>query len=453
MKIDGGEGGGALMTSLVLGVLLSALGGVAMNLALSDTEMARHQRKETSARMLAESGVEEVTAWFNHGMLPGRELPAPSGCQSADNAPDVIYDAARTADDVLLNDWNAGVFRNLADVGRVVKIHLYASVRPEGFCTVMVTAQGNDGVRRSVSLELGATRIPSLQAAIQAGPPTTSGILPSTRVWGHWGAVRIAGDVHLRRHDGFPRKWAAAPITGMSYGESGAAFEDRWTEVWIGGSVQSDDPEYQVSANVHTNHDPVPGIPADPWQYQRFKDLAIKFGHYYVPDNAGRLYRDGIMNAAHAQTVAQVLAENSVANGLIFVDTLDQKTPSAHNLGTLVVDSPSLEGILFINAHVILNPEGRGKTMSAWSPPTDSQALTSRVATTLSDINVQGVLHTTGRLQVDRQVRAFGSVVAEQGITGEGVLEVWYEYDAARGLFRGLPVVYPLSGTWREWGS
>jgi hypothetical protein len=346
MKKESGERGGVLLTTLVLGILLSGLGGVALNFALTDREMAHHQRQETLARLLAESGAEQVAAWLNHGMLPSRELPKVSGCGGTDTSPEVMYDSGLVEDDVLLNDSHAGVFRTFRDLGRIDKIHLYASVRPDGFCTVMVTAQGRDGVRRSVAQELGATRIPPVQAAVQSGPLTRSDIPPLTRIWGHWGPVRIAGDVHLRHHDRFPRKWSSAAITGMSYVD-GASFEDPWTEVWVGGRVQSDDADYVLPANVHTNQDPIPGIPADPWQYQKFKDLARKFGRYYVPDNTGRLYRDGERDAAQAQTLADVVAENSVTNGLVFVDTLDQKAPTPHNVATLIVNSSSLEGIFF----------------------------------------------------------------------------------------------------------
>jgi hypothetical protein len=43
--------------------------------------------------------------------------------------------------------------------------------------------------------------------------------------------------------------------------------------------------------------------------------------------------------------------------------------------------------------------------------------------------------------------------VAERGLTGGGILEVWYNHDLSRGLVQGLPVVFPLRGTWREGGN
>jgi len=31
-----------------------------------------------------------------------------------------------------------------------------------------------------------------------------------------------------------------------------------------------------------------------------------------------------------------------------------------------------------------------------------------------------------------------------------GILEVWYDSDLSRGRVQGLPVVFPIRGTWRE---
>jgi len=112
-----------------------------------------------------------------------------------------------------------------------------------------------------------------------------------------------------------------------------------------------------------------------------------------------------------------------------------------------------MEGVFFINANVVLNPEGQGKAIPALSPPSDGTTdAVSRIPVTISDVTVQGVLHVTGTVSTDRNVRIFGSLSAERGLNGRGLLEVWYNYDLGRGLVQGLPVVFPLSGSWREWG-
>src|SRR5437870_4658693 len=111
------EKGTVLLTALLLGVLLSLLGGVAINFAMTETEGARRQVKETSARLLAESGIEQVIAWLNHGQLPGHEQGnIPPVFKGSVSAPDVMYDAVRAGDDRFLNDTTSGVFRTLAEL-------------------------------------------------------------------------------------------------------------------------------------------------------------------------------------------------------------------------------------------------------------------------------------------------------------------------------------------------
>jgi hypothetical protein len=180
----------------------------------------------------------------------------------------------------------------------------------------------------------------------------------------------------------------------------------------------------------------------------------MKFGRYYVPDQQGRLYRDGHMDPALAQTPDQVFAERGVRQGLVFVDTLNQRPPSADNLPVLMLDAPYMEGLYYINAHVMLRPQGPGRSISALSPPTEGTTnLASRVRVNITDVTIQGILHVSGVLQLERQIRVFGAVVAERGLKGAGLLEVWYDYAFGLGLFPGLPVVFPLPGTWTEWGT
>lgn len=449
------ENGGVLIGSLLVGLLLAMLGGVAMNLAVTETTASGRHVDERVSRLLAESGVEQVTAWLTHGELPSSDgRPVPVRFIGAADAPDMEYDADRPEDDRMLNGARTGTDRPLADFGRITRARLYGPGTPEGFCTVEVTAESRRGVRRTVSIEFGALRIPPLKAAVQAGLPVE--FRPYPRVLAHWGDLILAGNAHLGRSSEFPRKFAEAAVTGLGYGESSAPQEDRWMEAWIGGTPQFDESQPIVPPNVHANRDPVPGLPPDPWQYRVFKEHARRFGTYYVPDREGRLYKDGVVDPAAALLPAEVFRSRNVGDqrGLVFIDTLDQEPPTETNLATLILGSSYMEGTFYINAHVVLQPEGLGQTLPALSPPPEgSHSLALRVPVSISDVTVFGVLHTTGTLRVEGQVRVFGAVVAERGLIGSGLLEVWYDADLGRGLVRGIPTVFQVPGTWREWGG
>src|SRR5438309_323452 len=123
------------------------------------------------------------------------------------------------------------------------------------------------GARRTVSVELGAWRVPPLLAAVQANV--------------------LSADLSLAE-------------SGMS-------------------------PQVQVHWG-----DMVSNFPHGPWPYQTFKDHAQRLGSYYVPDHEGRLYRNGTMDPSHALTPLQVFGSQAVVDqrGLVFIDTLDQQPPA-----------------------------------------------------------------------------------------------------------------------------
>src|SRR5438132_13719381 len=158
-----------------------------MHFEITEEKAASRHVDEKTAELLAESGVEQVVAWHTQGALPAsREAPLPVRFTGTPDAPDVTYDAARPEDDRLLNDVGA-----LAAFGRITRARLYGSGRPDGFCTVEVTAEARGGARRTVSCELDARRIPPLLAAVQANVPPAdlslaeSGMSPQVQL--HWG--------------------------------------------------------------------------------------------------------------------------------------------------------------------------------------------------------------------------------------------------------------------------
>jgi hypothetical protein len=386
------EAGWVMIGAMLVGLLLAMLGGTAMNLAVTEVTASSRHVDETTAQVLAESGVEHVMAWLTQGALPAsHETLLPFRFTGTPDAPDVAYDAGRPEDDRVLN--NASAVGALAGFGRVLHARLYGPGHPDGYCALEVTAEARGGSRRTVSVELGTWEIPPLRAAVQADVPSgdlsvaDSGPLPHVQT--HWGDI-------------------------------------------------------------------VSNSPPGPWQYQTVKDYAQRFGSYYVPDREGRLYRNGMTDPSHALTPAQVFGSQDVGDqrGLVFIDTLDQQPPNETNQARLILEAPYLEGTFYVNAHVALQPQGAGKMVPALAPPPEGQsAMAPRVPASIEEVTINGVLYTAGTLRVDREVRVFGAVVAERGLAGPGLLEVWYDADLGRGRVRGLPVVYPVRGTWREWGS
>jgi len=138
--------------------------------------------------------------------------------------------------------------------------------------------------------------------------------------------------------------------------------------------------------------------------------------------------------------------------GLIFIDTLDQTAPRADNLGVVRLNAPYLEAVLVVQGHVLVSPSGSGQSLSVLSPPTGgSETAGSRMSVQLSDIHMNGVLYAVGNITLDRSTRVFGAIAAEGTITTTRTgttMEVWYDHEMGRGLFRGTPVVVRAPATW-----
>src|SRR6185503_6964545 len=137
---------------------------------------------------------------------------------------------------------------------------------------------------------------------------------------------------------------------------------------------------------------------------------------------------------------------------LVFIDTVDGQAPRVDNMGTLVLDTDYVEGLLAVQGHVVLRPREVGKSIPVLSPSSPgTQSLGARVPVQLSGIHVNGLLYAAGAIRIERSARLYGAMITGQSVTSIGagtIIEVWYNADMAQGLFRGLPVVYRAPGTW-----
>jgi hypothetical protein len=138
--------------------------------------------------------------------------------------------------------------------------------------------------------------------------------------------------------------------------------------------------------------------------------------------------------------------------GLVFIDTLDQTAPREDNQGTVTLSAPYLEGILFVAGHVVLKPGASSQAIPVLSPPTGSSgSLGARVPVQLSGVQLNGVLYAAGNITLAGSTKVYGAVIAEGTLIpalNGAKLEVWYNHELSRGLFRGVPVVYRAPGTW-----
>ena len=375
--------------------------------------------------------------------------------------PDLHLDASRSADQHLLNDSSTGIFRALQDLGSVQSLKVYAPDTPGLLCAMEATVTpANSSVRHAVSMQLSALEIPALRAGVQVGGNLgLQQVGPESGALVHWGDVTVGGDLVLQRLEDIPVRGGSVPITGLSYRDMSHR-EDRWSSMWAGGAVHlmqrspGQTGDVALPTNVHAHRLPMPGLRRDHWGYEQLKQLALKYGTYLAIDREGLLYPGGMVEPGHGVRPDDYLRSRNVgdARGLLFVDTLDRTAPRADNLGVLRLNASYLEAILVVQGHVIVSPSASGQSLSTLSPSLEgSGAAASRTAVQLSNIHLNGVLYAAGNITLDRPSRVFGAIAAEGTITTDRpgtTVEVWYDSEMGRGLFRGIPVVLRAPGTW-----
>jgi hypothetical protein len=472
--------GHVLLTSLVLIIILSALGMTAFYLAGQDARGISAMREESAALQLTDAATELVMSWFHDstnapapiaGLLVKRQDDPVSGPSFFDTTgrsqfmgnperPDILLDATNSADDRLLNSPPSGFSGSLLEAGRLEKLKVYGPSQPGLLGTLEVTAStmGLKPIARTIRLQLGALNVPAVRAAVQTGQGLGA-LRPGgeSPVLVHWGDMRVMADVVVNHIEDLIVKSTAAPVTGQSY-ELTRRLEDRWTDYWIGGTVSLISPPTSASGfplNVHIGQHPTPGVRLDRWDYELLKKTALRYGMYYRLDRSGRLHLPGAAESDPGLLPADVLASSAVGqfHGLIFIDTLDGEAPRSDNLGTLVVDADYVEALLVVQGHVLVKPSGSGRSVPVLSPaPEGSTSLGSRIPVTLSNIHLNGLLYAAGTITLAGNARIYGAVMTPDTVVAgsTGVrMEVWYNADLGKGLFRGLPVVYRVPGTWQ----
>lgn len=480
MQRSDGERGAALIGAVLIIVILSMLGTVSLNVAVQEIESVSASKDEARARHLAEAGVDLVMQWFHDPASapagPGRVLFAMrqngsggspsffdvtgrSQFTGTEAGPDVLYDAARMADDRLLNDPSSGWFRSLGAFGRITRLAAYGPTSPGLLCTVEVTAEAHK-LMRTLVVQLDAGPLPPIRAGMQIGNNSpvqaTSRPLP---VSVHWGDLVVNGDARLGSVRDIPIKADLAPVTGQAYAEM-VHREDRWLNLFVGGEAlftsQPGGPD-PVPANVQARQEPAPGLQQDHWNYQTLKDAAMRDGTYYARGQDGLLYRHGLIEPGRGMTTTDAFRSGAIGDhrGLVFVDTLDRTPPRADNLGTLVLDAEYMEGVFVINANVRFAPAGTGRPVLARSPLDERQESAELQAPIqLIGINLRGALITPGNLALEGESRVYGAMVVggtvEQASGTDAHLELWYDINFQKGPIQGVPLVRQAMGTWHE---
>lgn len=472
----------ALFGVIVLTLLLGLVSTVLLQLAGQETLSASGTKDVAVTQQLADASVDMVMAWFHSpqagpphlaSLLAKRQQAATGSPSFFDQAgrsqfvgtadrPDLALMAAESMDNLILNDPTSGLFRSLQDLGTVRSMKVYAPSTPGLLCTVETTVSPaqSPSVKHTLSMQLAALDLPALRAGVQIGGNLgLSELGKESGALVHWGDLTVGGDLVLQRLEEIPALHATAPVTGQGYRDVEYR-EDRWLQIWVGGTVQVTQPPVGQSQypllplNVHKGQNPTPGVRLDRWGYEQLKQIALRYGTYVAIDREGLLYPNGVVEPGQGVSPDEFLRSRSVgdARGLVFIDTLDRTAPRGDNLGVLRLSAAYTEATLVVQGHVVFSPSSTGQALSVLSPPQTGQTENvGRIPVQLSGIHLNGALYVAGDITLNQSARVFGAVSAEGTIvaaTSGATLEVWYNHEMSQGLVRGVPVVLRAPGTW-----
>ena len=475
----GDSHGHVLLAALMVIIMLVLMSMTLLHLTGQDAPGISAMREQTQALHMAEGAADLVISWFHEpsaapeslaGLLMKRQEAGDgpsffdamgrSQFMGSPERPDILLDASNESDARILNGSASGFTGALSALGRLDRLKIYAPSQPGLLGTVEVTAStaGRRPLPGTIRLQLGALNIPAIGAAVQTGQGLGT-VAPggASTIMTHWGDIRVTGDMVVNHDHDLVVKSGSAPVTGQSY-ETLRILEDRWVDYWIGGNVSLLSPSGSgggFPANVHIHQRPTPGVRFDRWDYDLLKKTAQRHGTYYRLGRDGRLHHLGASEPDPGLSPAEVLTTSAVgqSHGLLFIDTLYGEAPTQENLGTLVIDTDYMEALLVVQGHVVVKPSGAGRTLTVLSPPPEgSSSLNGRIPVTLSGIHLNGLLYAAGTITIERETRIYGALVAAGTVATGGatpLLEVWYNSNFSKGLFRGLPVVYRAPATWQ----
>jgi PilX N-terminal len=473
------ESGMAFIATAGLLFLVTLLGLAAFRWSIDEVRIAANQKGSAQARYIAESGTALMLQWFQQpetfpatgifaqgervggeGDFLARRMIDRHGAQSfsdangqnqfsgTEEAPDYWYRSDR--------DNPVAPVDAFAGLGTLSMLKLLGPTTLGAIGTIEATGTTGSGISRTVSVELIPSPVPPASAAIQIGD-VSEGTLPFLI---HWGDLRVLSDADFGGDlTQIPKKDSAAAVDGEPYSSSDR--QDPWLDYYVGGAIINPDPDcadctepflsegyghlHQFQSRDH------PEFGLDEWNYQKLKNFAKDWGVYFGTDREGFVYRDGIIDPALRMTARQALGPETIGirRGLIFIDTVDQGPPDGTNLALLDLPLDYLEGVFSVQAHLTVRESGSGRSMEVRAPAAEgSDDPSTRQTVVLSNIHLKGVLSVAGRLTVEGHPRVFGALVAQQGFSGSGQPEVWYDAELRAGYYSGLPTATFLKGSW-----
>ena len=484
---------GSVLISVIVLLILASMGVMATTLLIQNYAQAQAKiRDEMRAFHAAEAGPMEVVSWFNtSGSVILQAYPTKTYFASLfarDTASTTtpysrldkaLREASHNGIDV--KQVEPGLLPTLTNkqgkqVGQVTDLHLYhhnfdplAGTHvpiPDVVCIVNSTGVTPSGSEKEVWLYLTPWWMEGAPAAIVSRAAVNFG----GNAMGHWGEVWAESNCEMVAESQAKKVLVPEDPWLKFRSEAKIYFDSTWgVDKW--GKPFYTESGHDVVGVLNGAHPPYPTdgvvikgvdytgrteqfttLDWPHYDYNLFKNLAMRKGRYFRTDAAGNLYRDGIIDEAHKvsdparELNTGTLEDRSddpalwekVKYDIIFVDTIDGNPPNAAgtNLATLKINGAGMswKGFYYLNMNMEL----------AGSPTSNIPCKDPNGVYQGLKAFCDGIFVSTGWIDVTGNPIIYGSCYAERGWGGTGTVDVYYNVELAN----GFPVpLHPMVAT------
>ncbi len=470
--------GSVLITVIVL-LIIAAMSVVALTLTLQDYARAQAKdRKELQAFYAAEAGCHEVMAWMNTRGVGAPPAIAPYFTpDSTGNFPMLAANIGSGIDIAAYGSQYLPVLRDASgkEVARVTDLKILPPVQPDPpidrlLCIVRSVGQ---------AARSGNTKVAELYLAVPVsldpltGAPAAIMSYASTSFGGnmkvHWGEVWSLSNINMpnksqmgdnQTQDPYKKYRTEGQIEFNSTWKA-----DKWGKPYASGTYGTIVNPSLTTLNMPCDAVAYGSIGSDygqmmyqraslkwpKYDYELIKSIAKSKGRYFVVDASGKLYRDGIVDAAHRVTFEALNVSGVAPNrsnwddieyDVVMVDTIAgvKPTPSTP-LPTISISGSGVnwKGLYYICANLDMSGLGTGSIPAI--PMVREDGL---VNTKDGKVFMDGLLVLEGSFSGTGNGILYGACYIERGYSGTGTIDVWYNV-ALRDGFPRSPIMSNVS--------
>lgn len=166
--------------------------------------------------------------------------------------------------------------------------------------------------------------------------------------------------------------------------------------------------------------------------YDDFKQLAQANGRYYYTDANGNIYDGNDNQISNFIDEFGVTSHSGSPHDLVFIDNANKAQPdgtftlpTVNISGNGTVNDLGLKGVYYFAVNVDIAGVGGPPALTMTDPDGNTET---------ENIWLNGILYSAGDIEFTGNPMIFGSVLADNGFTGGGTPDVYYNDDLADGM-------------------